>query len=114
MSNSNNNMNTNNEFDIILQPFDSMMELVYENVIQTTLNEMYEKYKEDIVQNKSANNELKELINSNCKYTLSLLSKRYRKRLLQFYNHEGLAYYAYVHMNRLTIAYLEELISNNN
>jgi|GEM_PF-3651832 len=105
---------TNNEFDIVLQPFDTMMGLVYENVIKNALSEMYDKYKEDIVQNKTASDEIKELINNNCKYTLSLLSKRYRKRLLQFFNHEGLAYYAYVHMNQLTIAYLEELISNHN
>jgi len=101
-----------NEFDIILQPLDIIMNLVYDNVIKVNISTLYNKYKNDVITNKSATDEIKEIINDNSKYMLSLLSKRYRKRLLQFYNFDGLAYYIYVHTNRLTMAYLEELMSN--
>jgi len=102
---------TLSEFDIVLQPLDIIMNLVYDNVIKQNLITLYDKYKKDIVKNKSATEEIKEIINDNSKFMLSLLSKRYRRRLLQFYNYDGLAYYMYVHTNRLTMAYLEELMS---
>ncbi len=98
-------------FDIILQPLDIIMNLVYDNVIKSNLSTLYDTYKKDVIINKSATETIKEIINDNSKYVLSLLSRRYRKRLLQFYNYDGLSYYVYVHINRLTMACLEELMS---
>jgi len=98
-------------FDLVLQPLDMMMTIVYENVITTELGELHSKYKEDIIKSESANEEIKNIINTSSKQVLSLLSKRYRSRLLQFYNVDGLSYYVYVHINRLAVTHLEELMS---
>lgn len=98
-------------FDLVLQPLDTLMTLIYDNSIKVSLGELHAKYKEDILKTTSANDEIKEIINVASKQALSLLSKRYRNRLLQFYNVDGLSYYVYVHINRLAMAHLEELIS---
>ena len=101
---------TSNEFEMILQPLDIMINLVFDNHIQPSMDELYLKYKEDLIKTKSANEDIKTVINNSSKQSLSLLSKRYRRRLLQFYSQDGLAYYIYVRVNRLTINLLEELI----
>ncbi len=98
-------------FDLVLAPLDLMITLVYENVITTQLTELFSKHKEDIVKSTSANEDIKDIINTSSKQVLSLMSKRYRSRLLQFYNVDGLSYYVYVHVNRLAVTYLEELMS---
>ncbi len=36
-------------FDLVLQPLDLMITLVYENVITTHMSELFSKYKDDIV-----------------------------------------------------------------
>jgi len=105
------NESATKEFDVVLQPLDMVLELVLDNRTKPAMADLYEKYKEDLVKTKSGNEELKDLIHENSKHALSLLSKRYRTRLLQFYNYDGLAYYTYVHTNRLTMLYLEELMS---
>jgi len=101
-----------NEFEIILLPLDTTITLVYENVLRHGLTTLHDKYKEDILNTKSAKESVADIVNDASKYALSLLSKKYRKRLLQFYNHEGLAYYTYVNVNRLAMSHIDDLMSN--
>lgn len=99
-------------FDLVLQPLDIIINLIYDNSMKGSISELYSKYQDDVLKTTSANDEIKDIINNASKQALSLLSKRYRDRLLQFYNTDGLSYYVYVHINRLAMAHLEELISN--
>lgn len=98
------------EFEAVLQPLDIIINLVFDNQVTAEIGELYSKYKDDLGKTKSSRTDIKTIINNCSKHSLILLSKRYRKRLLQFYSTDGLAYYTYVRINRLTINFLEELI----
>jgi len=101
---------TTSEFETVLQPLDIMINLVFDNQIKAEMDVLYEKYKDDLGKTKSSRTDIKIIINKGAKQSLMLLSKQYRKRLLQFYSTDGLAYYTFVRINRLTVNLLEELI----
>lgn len=98
-------------FEIKFQPLDNLITLIFENKIKADIISLYENYKGDLGKTTSSKTDIKSLITDASKECLQLLSKKYRTELIDIYSNDGLAYYTYVNINKLSVNFLEELIS---
>ena len=106
-------MEKTTEFEEMMIPIDAVVTMVFKRELQNNVNGIFENYKENATSNNSSQSDIDKCVKEGIERCLSLISKNYRKKILnKVFTDDGIIYYLYMSLYTLILSDLENKISS--
>lgn len=100
-------------FEELLVPLDILIMTVFHEFVVPELLVLINSHKEDIISSPTAKAGTEDILISNSKHVIKLINKNYRKKILEYYNTDGLSLYVISNLKRNIHGFIEHEKSEN-